>query len=107
MLPERQFFDDFYLKPISRYSLVRMLPTPSSKRAPNVTVFQMQIEPVRFLSTTLGPHPRKQRPHFGDHGYPKKQRVRARESFQAYIYASPNCYTSDDDVVDMMMWLTL
>ena len=112
VLPKRQFFDDFYLKPISRYSLVRMLPTPSSKRAPNVTVFQMQIEPVRFLSTTFqdrGPHPRKQRPHFGDHGYPKKEGSRSRifSSLNLRVPELLHCYTSDDDVVDMMMWLTL
>ena len=61
------------------------------------------------LSTTFadwGPKRQKQRP-LGDHGSHFTQettRFRARESFQAWIHAFPNCYTSRHG--DMMIWLT-
>ena len=59
-----------------------------------------------------GAQPRKQTPSSGDHGqplYPKKPRFFARESRQPWIHAFPRAHASqllDDDVVDMMMWLT-
>ena len=81
-----------------------------------------RYSPVHFLSTTFadrGPHQRKQRPYFGDHGSHftrKNTGFRAQECFQAWSHAFPTCYTSqilddddddaDDDVVDRMMWLT-
>ena len=58
--PTCQAFSDFYNKLCSRDSLVHILPTSSSKSAPNVTIFQhfqVQIElslrPVHFLLTTF------------------------------------------------------
>ena len=128
-------FSDFYIKSSSRYSLVHMWPTPSSKTAPNVTVFDIlkcksssRYSPAHVLSTTSadwGPKPRKQRPYFGNHGteatLPEKNTgFRARESFQAWIHAFPTCSTSqlldddddeddddDDDVVDMTTSIVL
>ena len=72
----------------SRYSLGHLLPTSSSKSAPNVTVFydfymksSSRYSDVHLLSTTLpdrAPQLRKLRP-FRDHGshliYPKKCRA--------------------------------
>ena len=117
-----QFFWHFYVKSSFLCSPVRILPTSSSKSGPNVAVFydfyvkpSSCYSPVRFLSTTFadrGPHPRKQRPYFGDHGSHCtwiNAGFRAREPFQTWIQAFPKCSTSqllDDDVVDMMMWLT-
>ena len=59
-----------------------------------------------------GVQPRKQRPSSGDHGQPlylKNAGFCARECFQPWIHAFPIAHTSqllDDDVIDMMMWLT-
>ena len=64
-------------------------PNPSSKSAPNACKSSSRYCPVRFLSTTFadrGPHPRKQRPYFGDHRSHftlKNKGFRARECFQA------------------------
>ena len=53
-------FYDFYVKPSSRYSLTRILPTSSPKSAPNVTVFEnfrVQIElSLRVSCAFCWPH---------------------------------------------------
>ena len=76
-------------KPSSRYSLAHILPTWSSKSAPNDSFlfsfwnanWALATILCAFLSTTFAdrePHPRKQRPYFGDprsHIARKKHRV--------------------------------
>ena len=57
-------------KPSSRYSLVRILPTSSSKSAPGPSVYlkrkpTSRYSPVRFLPATF-PDRGKQRPYRGD-----------------------------------------
>ena len=42
-LPDVTVFNDLYVKPSSRYSLVRMLPTSSSKGFPNVADFTILV----------------------------------------------------------------
>ena len=119
----RCLFFVFYVKSSSRYSLVRLLPTSSSKNAPSPTGFyniyvksNSRYSPVHFLSETFPNRPdqtQKQRPSFGDHGSHftrKNTGFRARECFQAWIHAFPISYTSqlldDDDMVAMMMRFT-
>ena len=83
-------FSDFFVKPSSRYSLVHISPTSSSKSAPNVTAFQhiqaqiaLSLQPCA-RSVDRGPQPRKQRPYFGERPlYPKKTQGFAPEPFQA------------------------
>ena len=74
-----------------------------------------RYSPGHFSSATFadrGPQPQKQRPYFGDHGSHftrKNTGFRARECFQAWIYAFQTCYTTwwwcvwHDDLVDMMV----
>ena len=86
----------------SRYSLVRILPTSSSKNAPNMTMFQyfdfevqrgLTHNPVRFLSTAfpdLGPQPRKRRSYFGDprsHTTRRKRNVLHTKRFHPILVA--------------------
>ena len=98
-------FFDFYVKSSSRYSLVQMLPTPSSKTAPNVTVLDIlkrksssRYSPVHVLSTTSadrGPKPRKQRPYFGNHGSHftrKKHRVSRPRVFSSLNSRVPDLF---------------
>ena len=92
-------------------------PNPSSKSAPNACKSSSRYCPVRFLSTTFadrGPHPRKQRPYFGERKplYPKKQRVSRPRVFSSLNSRVPDLLRFPttwwwrglhDDVVDMMV----
>ena len=99
---------------LSLQSRVHLLPTSSSqKMSDHVFLLRFWRDIVIFwqscaLSTTFanrGPHPRKQRPSFGDHGSHftrKNTGLRARESFQAWVHAFPTCYTSQNLMLMMM-----
>ena len=106
----------FFVKPSSRYSLVRFLPTSSSNSVPHVTIFQrfeVQIElspqscahfvdnfprssrrPTETLATPGATLPLKTQ------GFPPESAVTC-EVTRFRIAALPNYL-----VVDMMMWLT-
>jgi hypothetical protein len=126
-VPNRLIFDDFLMKLSSCYSLVRILSTSSSQRAPNLTwhffcIFKCESNQIElsqrscalFVDDFCRSRPataetetllwRLRKPLYG-----KKRRVSRPRVFQAWTHVFPNCYTSqllDDDVVDMMMWLT-
>ena len=101
----------------SRYSLGHLLPTSSSKSAPNVTVFydfymksSSRYSDVHLLSTTLpdrAPQLRKLRP-FGDHGshliYPKKCRASRPRMFSSLNSCVPDLSHSSTNTYMMMWW---
>ena len=101
--PNLSAFDDFY---VINYSMTMW--------STNEIELSLQFR-AHFVDhfPDRGAQPRKQRPSSGDHGqplYPKKNTgFCARECFQPWIHAFPIAHTSqllDDDVIDMMMWLT-
>ena len=151
--PSPSVFCDFYVKPSSRYSLVRILSTSSSKVVSRPSVFEdfyvkssSRYSLVHILSTSSSKSAKKScqfftiiwnralatvscafsRPLSGSRRAPaetetlqrrpsdshftrKNTGFCARECFQPWIYAFPIAHTSpllDDDVIDMMMWLT-
>ena len=114
-------FHDFYVKPSSPYNIVRILPTSSSKSAPRPSIFfkhfQVQSElsqqscaaRARFVENFCRSRPatsetetllrRPQKPL-----YPQKHRV-SRQGFSSLNSRVP-AQLLDDDVVDMILWLT-
>ena len=119
--PNASFFHDFYVKPSSPYNIVRILPTSSSKSAPRPSIFfkhfQVQSElsqqscaaRARFVENFCRSRPataetetllrRPQKPL-----YPQKHRV-SRQGFSSLNSRIP-AQLLDDDVVDMILWLT-
>ena len=92
---ERDLF--FWVKLCTRYSMVHILPTSSSKSVLNASFFfniskcklSSRYCPVHFLSTTFphrGPHPQKQRPYFGD---PRNQFTRKKHRVSRTRVFSP------------------
>ena len=116
-------FNDFYVKPSSCYSPVRILSTSSSKSV--LTVFydfyvksSSRYSPVHFFATTFpdrAAKPGKQRLSFGDHGShftPQKQGCAPDSVFKPEFTRSRSLtlpsYLRDDVVammIEMMMWL--
>ena len=87
----------FWVKLCTRYSMVHILPTSSSKSVLNASFFfniskcklSSRYCPVHFLSTTFphrGPHPQKQRPYFGD---PRNQFTRKKHRVSRTRVFSP------------------
>ena len=108
-----------FVKSSSRYSAVHILPTSSSKSAPNVTVlcdFEVQIvlslQPLCAFCWQLlqiEACPRKQGPYFRDprgHITRKKTQCFTGEFTRFRTLTLPKMMGAwnDDDVVDMMIW---
>ena len=105
------FFYVFYVKPSSRYSLVHIVSTSSSKTGLRLAFLYDFLCEIKLLLQS--------RAHFVDRDPPaattdghfsrKCTGFCARERFQPWIPAFPIAHTSqllDDDVIDMMMLLS-
>ena len=116
---ERLIILQLFVQWSSCYSLVHILLTSSSKSTPRLPAFWTFWHANRALAQSCAlfvdnfPHPRKQRPCFGDsrsHITPKNTRFQARGCFFSPVgsHASELLHfpTTWWWVVDMMMWLT-
>ena len=118
--PTPSVFYDFYAKSSSYYSLVHVWSSSSSKRGPTPSVFFLCEIKLSLKSRAhfvdhfpdRAARPRKQTTSSGDHGqplYPKKTQGFASESVFSREFTRSRSLTPqllDDDVIDIMMWLT-